>query len=76
MNEKKVVYTITIRTSNDGIRAAAVVRNIQYEDGTVDSTLTTAFAQEDLDDLIKVLDGKAFLNLRGEGVLQNDYSGC
>lgn len=68
MKEKKVVYTITIRTTNDGVRAAAVVRNIQNEDGTVDSTLTTAFAQEDLDNLIKVLDGKCFLNVGGEVV--------
>lgn len=58
MSEKKIVYTITVRTSKDGIRAAAIVRNIQNEDGTVDSVLTTAFAQDDLDTLIKILDGK------------------
>lgn len=63
MEESKIVYTITIRTSNDGIRAAAVVRNIQHADGAVESTLTTAFAQEDLDNLIKVLDGRASLNI-------------
>lgn len=65
MSEKKVVYTVTIRTSKDGIRAAAIVRNTQNEDGTVESVLTTAFAQDDLDTLIKILDGKM-------AMLQND----
>nr|DAM61625.1 MAG TPA: hypothetical protein [Caudoviricetes sp.] len=56
--ETKVIYTITVRTGQDGIRAAAVVRNMQFSDGTTESQLTTAFAQEDLDTLIAILDGK------------------
>lgn len=56
--EEKIVYTITVRTNQDGIRAAAIVKNIRRADGTLDSTLTTAFAQEDLDFLMAILDGK------------------
>lgn len=56
--EEKVIYTVTVRTSKDGIRAAAVVRNEKGEDGEMTSRLTTAFAQEDLDILMQVLDGK------------------
>ena len=56
--EEKIVYTITVRTNQDGIRAAAIVKNVRRADGTLDSTLTTAFAQEDLDLLMAILDGK------------------
>lgn len=56
--EEKVVYTVTVRTSKDGIRAAAVVRNEKTEDGEMKSRLTTAFAQEDLDVLMSILDGR------------------
>lgn len=56
--EKKVVYTITVRNGADGVRAAAVVRNDQHEDGSIESRLTTAFAQEDLDTLMAILDGR------------------
>lgn len=56
--EEKIVYTITVRTNPDGIRAAAIVKNIRHADGILDSTLTTAFAQEDLDFLMAILDGK------------------
>ena len=56
--EEKIVYTITVRTNPDGIRAAAIVKNVRRADGTLDSTLTTAFAQEDLDLLMAILDGK------------------
>ena len=56
--EEKIVYTITVRTNQDGIRAAAIVKNVRHADGTLDSTLTTAFAQEDLDFLMAILDGK------------------
>ena len=56
--ETKVIYTVTVRTGQDGIRAAAVVRNMQFSDGTTESQLTTAFAQEDLDTLIAILDGR------------------
>lgn len=58
MEEKKIIYTVTVRTSSEGIRAAAVVRNIQFSDGATESQLTTAFAQEDLDTLIAILDGR------------------
>ncbi len=60
--ETKVVYTVTVRTGKDGIRAAAVVRNMQFSDGTTESQLTTAFAQEDLDTLIAILDGRKSIN--------------
>lgn len=60
--ETKVVYTITVRTGKDGIRAAAVVRNIMDANGSTSSQLTTAFAQEDLDTLITILDGKKALS--------------
>ena len=56
--ETKVVYTVTVRTSNEGVRAAAVVRNILDANGSTTSQLTTAFAQEDLDLLMKILDGR------------------
>lgn len=56
--EEKIIYTITVRTNQDGIRAAAIVKNVRRADGTLDSTLTTAFAQEDLDFLMAILDGK------------------
>lgn len=56
--EEKIVYTMTVRTNRDGIRAAAIVKNVRHADGTLDSTLTTAFAQEDLDFLMAILDGK------------------
>jgi hypothetical protein len=56
--EEKIVYTITVRTNPDGIRAAAIVKNVCYTDGSIESTLTTAFAQEDLDLLMAILDGK------------------
>lgn len=58
MEDKKIIYTVTVRTSSDGVRAAAVVRNIQFQDGSRESQLTTAFAQEDLDTLIAILDGR------------------
>lgn len=56
--EEKIVYTMTVRTNRDGIRAAAIVKNVRHADGTLDSTLTTAFAQKDLDFLMAILDGK------------------
>lgn len=56
--DQKIVYTITVRTSENGIRAAAIVRNIQEADGSMKSQLTTAFAQDDLDLLIAILDGQ------------------
>lgn len=56
--ETKIIYTVTVRTGQDGIRAAAVVRNMQFSDGATESQLTTAFAQEDLDTLIAILDGR------------------
>ena len=56
--EEKIIYTITVRTNQDGIRAAAIVKNVHYADGSIESTLTTAFAQEDLDLLMEILDGR------------------
>lgn len=56
--EEKIVYTITVRTNQDSIRAAAIVKNVRYADGSIESTLTTAFAQEDLDLLMEILDGR------------------
>lgn len=56
--EEKIIYTMTVRTNQDGIRAAAIVKNVRRTDGTLDSTLTTAFAQEDLDLLMEILDGR------------------
>lgn len=56
--EEKVIYTVTVRTGKDGIRAAAVVRNEKTEDGEMKSRLTTAFAQEDLYLLMSILDGR------------------
>ena len=67
--DQKIAYTVTVRTSNEGIRAAAVVRNIQNPDGSTESRLTTAFAQEDLDTLIAILDGrKSITNAMGGDV--------
>lgn len=67
--DQKIVYTVTVRTSNEGIRAAAVVRNVQNADGSTESRLTTAFAQEDLDTLITILDGrKSITNAMGGDV--------
>lgn len=59
--EEKIIYTITVRTGKDGIRAAAVVKNTKKGDGEMESRLTTAFAQEDLDVLMQILDGKMTL---------------
>lgn len=56
--EEKIIYTITVRTNQDGIRAAAIVKNVCYADGSIESTLTTAFAKEDLDFLMEILDGR------------------
>jgi hypothetical protein len=70
--EEKIVYTITVRTNPDGIRAAAIVKNVRRADGTLDSTLTTAFAQEDLDLLMAILDGKKSIsNVMGGEVCAN-----
>lgn len=70
--EEKIVYTITVRTNPDGIRAAAIVKNVRRADGTLDSTLTTAFAQEDLDFLMAILDGKKSIsNTMGGEVCAN-----
>lgn len=64
--EEKVIYTVAVRTGKDGIRAAAVVRNEKSEDGEMKSRLTTAFAQEDLDLLMSILDGhKSISNAMG-----------
>lgn len=69
--DKKIVYTITVRTNADGIRAAAIVKNEQ-DDETMTSKLTMAFAQEDLDLLMKILDGKVPIsNAMGGGVSGN-----
>lgn len=70
--EEKVIYTITVRTNKDGIRAAAVVKNIRYADGSIDSTLTTAFAQEDLDLLMAILDGKKSISNAMGGEVHGD----
>lgn len=67
--EEKIIYTITVRTSKDGLRAAAVVKNTKKGDGEMESRLTTAFAQEDLDILMKILDGKMPL-VEGKPVIQ------
>ena len=70
--EEKIVYTITVRTNQNGIRAAAIVKNVRKVDGTLDSTLTTAFAQEDLDFLMAILDGKKSIsNAMGDEVHAN-----
>lgn len=70
--ETKAVYTVTVRTSKEGIRAAAVVRNILDADGSTSSQLTTAFAQEDLDTLIAILDGKKPISNAMGGELNGD----
>lgn len=67
--EEKIIYTITVRTSKDGLRAAAVVKNTKKGDGEMESRLTTAFAQEDLDILMNILDGKMPL-VEGKPVIQ------
>lgn len=67
--EEKIIYTITVRTSKDGLRAAAVVKNTKKGDGEMESRLTTAFAQDDLDILMKILDGKMPL-VEGKPVIQ------
>lgn len=70
--EEKIVYTITVRTNQDGIRAAAIVKNIRYADGTLESTLTTAFAQEDLDLLMEILDGRKSISNSMGGEIRGD----
>ena len=45
--ETKVVYTVTVRTSKEGVRAAAVVRNILDANGANSSQLTTAYENAD-----------------------------
>lgn len=72
MEDKKIVYTVTVRTSSEGIRAAAVVRNIQFSDGTTESQLTTAFAQDDLDALIAILDGRKSISTAMGGDISCD----
>lgn len=70
--ETKVIYTVTVRTGQDGIRAAAVVRNMQFSDGVTESQLTTAFAQEDLDLLMAILDGKKSISTAMGGEICGD----
>lgn len=60
--DSKIVYTITIRTNSEGFRAGAVVKNEQNDDGSMTSKLTMAFAQEDLELLMAILDGKKRLS--------------
>lgn len=70
--EEKIVYTITVRTNQDGIRAAAIVKNVRYADGSIESTLTTAFAQEDLDLLMEILDGRKLISAAMGGEIHGD----
>lgn len=70
--EEKIVYTITVRTNQDGIRAAAIVKNVRHADGTLDSTLTTAFAREDLDLLMEILDGRKSISNSMGGEIRGD----
>lgn len=70
--EEKVIYTVTVRTGKDGIRAAAVVRNEKGEDGEMKSRLTTAFAQEDLDLLMSILDGRKSISNAMGGEIHGD----
>lgn len=70
--EEKIIYTMTVRTNQDGIRAAAIVKNVRYADGSIESTLTTAFAQEDLDLLIAILDGKKSISTAMGGEIRGD----
>lgn len=70
--ETKVVYTVTVRTSKEGIRAAAVVRNILDQNGSTSSQLTTAFAQEDLDLLMEILDGRKPISAAMGGEISGD----
>lgn len=70
--EEKIIYTITVRTNQDGIRVAAIVKNVRRADGTLDSTLTTAFAQEDLDFLMAILDGKKSISNAMGGEMRAD----
>lgn len=69
---EKVIYTVTVRTGEDGIRAAAVVRNEKSEDGEMKSRLTTAFAQEDLDLLMSILDGRKSISNAMGGEIHGD----
>ena len=69
--EEKIVYTVTVRTSKDGIRAAAVVRN-ENDNGEMKSRLTTAFAQEDLDVLMSILDGRKPISAAMGGEIHGD----
>lgn len=70
--ETKVVYTVTVRTSKEGVRAAAVVRNILDANGATSSQLTTAFAQEDLDLLMEILDGRKPISAAMGGEISGD----
>mgnify|MGYP006978912217 CR=1 FL=1 len=70
--ETKVVYTVTVRTSKEGVRAAAVVRNILDANGSTSSQLTTAFAQEDLDLLMEILDGRKPISAAMGGEISGD----
>lgn len=70
--ETKVVYTVTVRTSKEGVRAAAVVRNILDANGSTSSQLTTAFAQEDLDLLMEILDGRKPISIAMGGEICGD----
>lgn len=70
--ETKVVYTVTVRTSKEGVRAAAVVRNILDANGSTSSQLTTAFAQEDLDLLMEILDGRKPISAAMGGEIGGD----
>lgn len=70
--ETKVVYTVTVRTSKEGVRAAAVVRNILDANGSTSSQLTTAFAQEDLDLLMEILDGRKPISTAMGGEISGD----
>lgn len=70
--ETKIVYTVTVRTSKESIRAAAVVRNILDANGSISSQLTTAFAQEDLDLLMEILDGRKPISAAMGGEISGD----
>lgn len=70
--EEKIVYTVTVRTSKDGVRAAAVVKNEVSDDGKMQSRLTTAFAQEDLDLLMSILDGRKSISNAMGGEIHGD----
>lgn len=70
--EEKIIYTITVRTTNDGVRAAAVVKNTRSGDGEIKSQLMTAFAQEDLDVLMSILDGSKPISTALGGEIHGD----